>query len=152
VKRPVLAAAILSVELLASARATRALDFYVAPNGNDANQGSEAAPFATMPQAQKAAAAGDTVYFRGGTYSFASASAADGIVLSKSGQASKLIHYMAYANELPVFDFSGMSAQARITGLRVTASFIHLKGFELKGVPQNITTQHESWGIYKHRQ
>jgi len=45
-----------------------------------------------------------------------------------------------------------MTAAARITGLRVTASWIHLKGLEVKGVPQILTTQHESWGIYKHWQ
>jgi Right handed beta helix region len=125
-----------------------AATFYVAPNGNDQSTGAMDQPFATMGQAQTAAKAGDTVYFRAGTYTFDSATAANGVLLSKSGQSGARINYWAYQGEVPVFDFSGMTAQARITGLRVTASWIHLKGFEVKGVPQILTTQHESWGIY----
>ncbi|MFI5308772.1 MAG: DUF1565 domain-containing protein, partial [Polyangiales bacterium] len=134
--------------LLLTALPARASTFYVAPDGSDASPGTEAMPFATIAHAQDAASAGDTVYFRGGTYSFTSATAADGVVLNKSGSSGARISYWAYAGEVPVFDFSGMTAQARITGLRVTASFVHLKGFEVRNVPQNITTQHESWGIY----
>jgi len=125
-----------------------AADFYVAPTGNDKNTGTIDQPFATMAQGQTAAKAGDTVYFRAGTYAFTSATAANGVLLNKSGQSGARINYFAYQAEVPVFDFSGMTAQARITGLRVTASFIYLKGLELKGVPQILTDQHESWGIY----
>ncbi|HXT12146.1 MAG TPA: DUF1565 domain-containing protein [Candidatus Angelobacter sp.] len=37
-------------------------------NGLDTNPGTIASPFATIMRAQSAAAAGDTVYLRGGTY------------------------------------------------------------------------------------
>jgi len=122
--------------------------FYVAPNGDDKNAGTIDQPFATMAQGQTAAKAGDTVYFRAGTYAFTSATAANGVLLNKSGANGSRINYWAYQNEVPIFDFSGMTAQARITGLRVTASYVYLKGLEVKGVPQILTTQHESWGIY----
>lgn len=125
------------------------MDFYVAPTGDDANPGTEAKPFATMARGQMAASPGDTVYLRGGTYAFASATASDGIDLTKSGaSADRRISYVAYAGETPVFDFSGMTAMARIKGINVTASYILLRGIELKNVPQNLTTAHESWGIY----
>lgn len=101
-----------------------------------------------MVKAQATVVAGDTVYFRAGTYLYTSATAANGVLLDKSGKAGSRINYFAYPGEVPVFDFSGMSAMARITGLRVTASFLHLKGIEVKGVPQNITTANESWGIH----
>lgn len=42
--------------------------YYVAPDGQDANPGTLAAPIGTVQRAQKAAAPGDTVYIRGGTY------------------------------------------------------------------------------------
>lgn len=126
----------------------RAEMFYVAPSGDDTAPGTETQPFATMERAQTAAEPGDTVYFRAGRYRFASTTAADGIVLAKSGQEGSPIRYWAYPGELPVFDFTGLSAQARITGLRVSANWLHVKGFEFSGVPQNLTTEHESWGIY----
>ena len=52
---------------LAPATAAAANTWYVAPTGSDTAAGSMAAPFASWARAQTAAAAGDTVYFRGGT-------------------------------------------------------------------------------------
>lgn len=122
--------------------------YYVAPTGNDSNPGSLDEPFLTMARGQQAASAGDTVYFRGGTYLFTSSTEANGVSLNKSGSSGNRIQYWAYEDEIPVFDFSGMTALSRITGLRVTASWIHLKGLEIKLVPQNINTENESWGIH----
>jgi hypothetical protein len=125
-----------------------AATYYVAPTGNDSNPGTLEQPFATMARGQQAAAAGDTVYFRGGTYRYTSSTDANGVSLNKSGASGRRINYWAYQTEIPIFDYSGMTAATRITGIRVTASYIHLKGLEIKLVPQNITTQNESWGIY----
>jgi len=42
-----------------------------------------------------------------------------------------------------------MSAQLRIRGIEVTGDWIHLKGFEMKGVPQSDALKaHEDWCIY----
>src|SRR4051794_15298779 len=67
--------------------------YYVAPTGNDGAAGTQAAPWASMAHAQAVAAAGDTVYFRGGTYTYTHAGAScksgtdrvDAITLNKSG-------------------------------------------------------------------
>ena len=125
-----------------------AATYYVAPTGNSTNLGTIDQPFATMARAQQAAVPGDTVYFRAGTYRFVSSTAVDGVLVNKSGVAGNRIKYWAYPNEVPIFDFSGITTLDRITGLRVTASWVHIKGLEIKLVPQNITTQNESWGIY----
>ncbi|MES1205285.1 MAG: right-handed parallel beta-helix repeat-containing protein [Pseudomonadota bacterium] len=147
--RAALVASVVCGALGLGAGPLRAATYYVAPTGSDANAGTTLElPFATMAKGQQMAAAGDTVYFRGGIYRFVSASDANGVALNKSGTSGSRIKYWAYQNEVPVFDFSGMTATARITGLRVTASWIHLKGFEVKLVPQNITTENESWGIH----
>jgi hypothetical protein len=42
--------------------------YYVAPNGNDANNGSASAPWATLTKALPKLKAGQTLYVRGGTY------------------------------------------------------------------------------------
>lgn len=61
--------------LVVLATPSHALDFFVSPNGNDANPGTEQKPFATPARAQNAArrarqtpAEPITVHFRGGTY------------------------------------------------------------------------------------
>jgi hypothetical protein len=141
-------AAIAALAVLVSPPRARAETFYVAVDGKDTAAGTKDAPFASMAKAQERAAAGDTVYFRGGTYVYANTTDKDGVVLSKSGASGNRIHYVAYEGEVPVFDFSGLHVLDRITGLRVSGSWIHIKGLELKGVPQNINTQNESWGIY----
>jgi hypothetical protein len=122
--------------------------FYVAPNGSDQAAGSQAAPFATIAKAQTTASAGDTFYFRNGTFEFISTTAAIGIDLTKSGSSGNRINYWAYPGEIPVFDFTKMTASERIKGVNVGGSWLHLKGIEMKGVPQNLRTVHESWCIY----
>lgn len=134
--------------LLLAALPAEAKDFFVAVQGDDSGPGSEAQPFATLARAQMAAAAGDTVYVRGGTYAFTSGTDANAVLFNKSGSMGKPISYVAYKDELPVLDFSGITTADRITGFRVTGSWLVFRGLELKGVPQNITTAHESWGIY----
>jgi len=134
----------------------RAATYYVAPTGSDTAAGSQTAPWATIAHAQSVAAAGDTVYFRAGTYSYTAGTTTcssqtatiNGVVLNKSGQSGRLIQYWAYPGEIPVFDFAGIKDSCRVKGFDVTGSWIHLKGLEVKGVPQNNNLNHESWGIW----
>jgi hypothetical protein len=130
--------------------------FYVAPTGNDGAAGTQAAPWKTIAKAQTVATAGDTVYFRGGTYSFTKANTGcssrtarvDGVTLNKSGSPGNPIHYWAVAGEKPVFDFSRMADDCRLKGFDVTGSWVHLKGLEITGVKQNNTLNAESWGVW----
>jgi pectate lyase len=118
--------------------------WFVATNGVDTNPGGSNSPFATITKAQAAAAAGDTVWLRGGTYylnnSHLTATNAPWAIvnnLTKSG-----ISYLAYPGELPVFDFSGVQPIGnRVTAFLVTSSANDcvFKGFEVVGVTVNVT-------------
>src|SRR4051812_36677235 len=128
-----LSGALGTIPAVASSAATGKV-YYVAPTGNDDAAGTQAAPWATIAHAQTVVAAGDTVYFRGGTYAYAHAGSScksqtdrvDAITLNKSGGSGNLIHYLAYPGEKPVFDFSRMTDDCRIKGFDVTGSWIHL--------------------------
>ncbi|SEL43423.1 Right handed beta helix region [Roseateles sp. YR242] len=128
----------------------------MATGGSDTAAGTESAPWATLAHAQAVVAAGDTVYVRGGTYAVTAATTAcasqtdrvSGVVLSKSGSDGKLIQYLNYPGEKPVFDFSAMKDDCRIKGFNVTGSWIRIKGFEIRSVPQNNNLNHESWGVW----
>ncbi|MEV1005669.1 carbohydrate-binding protein [Nonomuraea sp. NPDC050202] len=130
--------------------------YYVAPNGSDSAAGTQAAPWASIARAQAAAQPGDTVYVRGGTYVFTRANSAcssqtarvDAITLNKSGSPGNLIRYWAHPGEKPVFDFSHMTDNCRIKGFSITGSHVHLKGLDVRGVPQNNKLNAESWGIW----
>ncbi len=142
--------------LCAVPRVAHGATYYVSPTGSDGNAGSEALPFASIAKAQTVVTAGDTVYFRGGTYAYTKGTTAcasqtasiSGVELSKSGSAGKLIKYWAAPGEKPVFDFDGIRDSCRIRGFYVSGSYIHLRGFEIKGVRQNNDLNHESWGVW----
>jgi len=144
--------------ILSAAGCASAATYYVAPSGSDAAAGTLAAPWATIAHAQAVAAPGDTVYFRGGAYVFhggvnACASMTDtvnAVALNKSGQAGKPIRYWAYPGEKPVFDFAQMKDNCRVKGVSVTGSWLHLKGLEVTGAPQQPGNllNNESWGVW----
>ncbi len=129
-----------------------AKDYYVAPNGSDAAAGTEAAPFATVQGGQQAAAPGDTVFIRGGTYRMAEAQIAGHVgpyacvtLLDKSGATGKPINYWAYPGEHPVFDLSQVKPRGqRVTAFRVNGSSLHLRGLEGVGVQVTIATHTQS--------
>ena len=43
-------------------------EFYIAPSGNDANDGTLTKPLETIKKAQELAGSGDVIYIRGGHY------------------------------------------------------------------------------------
>jgi MYXO-CTERM domain-containing protein len=115
-----------------------ATEYYVSPTGSDSNPGTQASPWGTVQKAASSAAAGDTVYFRAGTYSITTPSGSNGIEFSKSGTSdTNRIKYWAYPGEVPVIDFTNMkvSSSGYTMGMHVTGSYLHFKGLEEKGVP-----------------
>ena len=102
-------------------------------------------PFATVERGQTAAAPGDTVYIRGGIYAFSGTSRTSGVSFTKSGQPDQRINYYAAPGETPIFDLFDLTPQARVTGLDVNASYIHVRGLEVRGVRQIIVG--DSWGV-----
>ena len=147
---------VLSAAIMPGTATAAGNTYYVAPNGNDGAAGTQAAPWASIARAQSVASAGDTVYFRGGTYAYTRANSAcasrtarvDAITLNKSGTSGNPIRYWAHPGEKPVFDFSRMRDDCRIKGFSVTGDWLHLKGLEVTGVRQNNNLNAESWGIW----
>ena len=80
--------------------------YYVAPNGNDANNGSIGSPWATVNHATASMAGGDVLYIRGGTYS----QIFD--IYGPSGSANNPTMVLAYPGETPVFNHNDITSQA----------------------------------------
>lgn len=122
--------AFLSIFLLAAS--SMAATYYLAPNGNDANNGSITAPWATFNGANSKAVSGDTVYARGGVYTQTA-------YLSKAG-----VTWKAYPGEHPVVDGgwpgtlagdsiglpTGTNRYSALVG--IVASNITFDGFEVR--------------------
>ncbi|MEO2044958.1 MAG: right-handed parallel beta-helix repeat-containing protein, partial [Pirellulales bacterium] len=126
-----------------------AAEYYVAIDGIDGNPGTIDLPFASIARGQQAAAAGDTVWLRGGVYEFNAGlgASANAVYFNKSGAPGQRINYWAYSDETPVFDFFNYLPVERIRGFRVDADWLHFKGLELRGVQQTIPNVNESWAI-----
>ena len=115
---------------LFAAKNVVAAEYYVSPTGSDSAAGSQSAPFATVQKANNSAAAGDTIWMRGGTYSTTGQ-----ITLSKSGTSdTNRTKIWAYAGEVPILDFSNYSLASSSSdkpAITVTGSWMHLKGLEI---------------------
>lgn len=100
---------------------------YVSASGADGNEGtSVSSPLETIPAAVEKAAAGDTIYLRGGTHSYSST-----IALSKSGSENARIRLFAYPGEKPVLDFSSQPYAGSNRAFYLTGSYWHIKGLEI---------------------
>jgi pectate disaccharide-lyase len=113
------------------AAAAPATIYYVAPGGSDSNSGTNlAAPFAGPQTALALAAAGDTVYLRGGTYHLTAQ-----LKPAKAGTAAACCNLFAYPGERPVLDFSGTPAATK--ALYLGKDYWHLKGIEIQKATDN---------------
>ena len=115
-KLPVLRKSIAVAMFIMSLSSTPAIamDFYVAPDGDDAAAGTLQAPLATIQGApdkireyrldtQTLPDGGIDVHFRGGRYTFTSSTK---MTAADSGETGKPITYQAYDNEEVIFDGS----------------------------------------------
>ena len=138
--------------LLLSACTLQASEYFVAPKGNDASAGTITAPFASLMRAQQMVKPGDTVFLRGGNYRINESQItqrqrgrAQVIMFNKSGEPNKLIHYAAYQNEQPVFDFTDVKPSGlRVYAFYVSGSYIHLRNISIVGVQVTITGHTQS--------
>jgi hypothetical protein len=147
-----------ALALAAASSHAAAAVYYVAPQGNDSAPGTLAAPWKTIAKAQAAAAPGDTIWFRGGEYIYTAGlntcssrtATVNAVTLDKSGQDGAPIRYWAYPGEKPKFDFSRMKDDCRVKGFNITGSWLHLKGLEISGAPQQPGNllNNESWGVW----
>jgi hypothetical protein len=110
-------------------------DYYVSPSGNDSDAGTFEEPWLTPQKAFETADAGDTVYFRGGTYSPSVYESGADIYLydpdggrGNNGTSSNRIYYMNYPGETPIIDFSDCTPPGNYnTGIYLDE--VHYVGF-----------------------
>lgn len=139
--------AFISLFLIFVACQLQAKVIFVAPDGSDSATGTKEAPLATFPAAYKKVVAGDTVYFRGGTYyvtddqvmGYAEPYACV-FYLQKAGTSAKRTCFMGYPGERPVFDFSALQldGQHRFAAFYLGADYLHLRNFDIVGVPVRV--------------
>jgi pectate disaccharide-lyase len=124
---------VLFFAFLSSLRAIGA-DYYVAPDGNDANAGTISSPFRSLQKAILLAAAGDYIYLRGGVYYEST-----GITVARGNDGTAVApkHIYAYAGETPVLNFSAQAELSNNRGLTLNGHHWHVKGIIVEGAGDN---------------
>uniref|UniRef100_UPI003B591CB1 right-handed parallel beta-helix repeat-containing protein n=1 Tax=Shewanella gaetbuli TaxID=220752 RepID=UPI003B591CB1 len=111
---------------------TGGIDYYVSPNGNDTNSGSQQSPFKTPQHAANIVGPGDRILLLAGTYT--SGTYDDVIRLENSGTATNWISIEPAGNGLVLFNVNGNSG-VTLDG----ASYVRVKGLSIKGVADTLT-------------
>lgn len=118
--------------------------FYVATNGNDANAGTEAAPFKTLDKLSNVLKPGDIAYVRGGTYRISKSTSTvnRSYLVNLQGTVTDSIFIVNYPGEQPVFNMDeqlipGEAGDGPV-GLKIENSrYLHVKGLRFTGLKQN---------------
>ena len=151
------------LSILAQVMTLSAKNYYVSPQGKDKNSGeSKTKAFASLAKAQALIAPGDTVFIMPGTYKVKQKDLmaptyqkvyAVAFLLDKSGTPQKPISYIGVMDaqgNRPVFDFSEVKPDARITGFLLRGSYLRIKNIESIGiqVTQAHHTQSENFRVF----
>ncbi len=106
---------------------------YVSPLGADTLAGTFSQPYKTIVKAHSVALVGDTIFVRGGVFD----SLTSTTTLSKVGSAGSRYYLFAYPGERPLLNFSLMAVNSSNRGIRVTGSYWHIRGLDIKGAGDN---------------
>lgn len=109
-----------------------AVTYYVSPAGLSSANGTIANPLTFSTAIAKSLTAGDSIIVRGGLYSFNSMQ-----TISKSGSSSKLLQIVAFPGEIPVFDFRTQPYNSSNQGIKLSGSYVHVKGIIVQGGGDN---------------
>lgn len=99
--------------------------YYVSTAGNDSNAGTAQAPLRTIQKAADLAAAGDTVYIKGGTYR-------EKVLTKNSGANGSYITFTNYPGESVTLDGSGVALDYYVPLFSVgNQSYIKIQGINV---------------------
>lgn len=107
--------------------------YYVAPDGDDDNDGAEETPFATVQRAIENVRRGDVIVMRGGVYYLEETLR----IQSPSGFTDEMITLTAYPGEVPILDFSRMPRERNNHGVRLNANWWHVIGISIRNAAHN---------------
>jgi len=110
--------------------------YFVDPNGNDSNDGSIDHPFQTIPHAITTVVAGDTIYVRGGTYTYTDSSGSVTLPTKSGSSPTNRCSLIGYNGERPLLDFNAMTGTSA-DGLKINGSYWYVKGLDCKGAPHS---------------
>lgn len=113
--------ALLALATIQSEASARGRTFYVSPEGNDLNPGTESRPWATISRGVSELGPGDTLVIRGGTYH-------EAIVINVSGTPDAPIEIKGAEGEVVIVDASGLGSN----GITLAPGVSHVRILNLR--------------------
>jgi hypothetical protein len=117
--------------------------FFVAPDGDNLQSGTEEEPWATLVHAVSQIRRGDVIVMRGGVYHHDATIR----IQSPSGFFDDLIVLTAYPGEVPILDFSSQPKVRDVHGLRINANWWHVIGITVRYASHNGIRMDGSYNI-----
>lgn len=118
--------------------------YYLAPDGDDATgDGSAAAPWFSLERAWQALQPGDTVYLRGGLYTYDNMQYLQGV----SGTAEAPIQVFAYPGEQPRLTGDYVVDENNIDLIYLEGNYLHWRGLEIFGFAQG--DRNPGWSAFR---
>ncbi len=105
--------------------------YYCDPSGSDSNTGGIGDPFHSLNKAWTVLSAGDTLYMRGGTYTYTSQQT----LSNKSGTSGSPIQIFAYMGEQPLIQPDAGYTTWRFIYID-NVDYLHMKGLEIANYSQ----------------
>lgn len=127
------------IALTGTGSATSANTYFIAPTGNDSNDGSFENPWYNLQKAVDVAVAGDSIVCRGGIY-YPTMTKSGGVTtvrLATSGTVGKRISIVAYSGEFPIFNFKHQPKKLGIRGMTITGDYWYLRGIHITQAGDN---------------
>lgn len=148
---------LLFMMMLAACQLSFSKDYYVAPDGDDSNDGSVESPLQKLSTAIGKATAGTTIYLREGCYrpQVSDIMAVKGesnvydcvYMLKKNGNADNPITIAGYQDESVIIDLSDIKTENRIIGFDLKGNYWHLKNFDIVGIQVTQTGHTQSINV-----
>ncbi len=121
-------------------------EYFIAPDGDDAADGSFEHPWLNLQKAVNAALPGDVIYCRGGRYHFTQRDSSGKLTvrIKNSGTADAPITIRGYEDEQPIFDFEQQlidcnrdRSKVGDRGILLTGNYWHLYGLHITHAADN---------------
>ena len=134
---------LLIISILLCSLSLSATKYYLSPNGNDSNSGTINSPFFNLSKVWTLISAGDTVYMRGGTYSYTSQQ----VMTGKNGTSGNMIKVWAFPGETPVIKKGSPYSynDSYGYGCYFSGNYVYFKGLDISFFSQE--TEHVWHGL-----
>lgn len=127
------------VSLTGMGSSTNAKCYYIAPEGDDVNEGTFDSPWYNLQRAVDVVVPGDTIFCRGGVYFPTMKKNGINTTVRLTGMASadKYITVKNFFGEFPVFNFKDQPKRQGIRGIQLDGNYWHIKGLHITEAGDN---------------